>query len=329
MEANTKMDNSTKTIYVAIPSMYDTELIDTVLNAFEAAAHPERIVVGVTLQDDSLRLKRLFKKKTAKWSSQIRFTFTRLRPTTAYKVLGVGKGRKAAYDLYKDEDYLLQCDSHTLFDPNWDSDLIALHQEAKKTLGRDKLILTAYAGWYEIHNSIRAASPYCKPRYPFYVERNRFSEFIPNWEDEELPDDFDSRKFLPCTKFNANFAFGDKEFANFTGLFEPAVFFEEEPFQSITLRQNGFALVFPNIPRSIVYHLYDGVNYHNRQGFRRTGYAYLTVLQRAESELRAYKNWRDVVRNPKFYDAIKDYETYSGTSLRYGTFREHTIPEDF
>jgi len=314
-------------IYVSIPSLYDTELIPTVIGLFENAAFPERIVVGVSLLDDSTRLLKAFKKHTKKYSSQIRFKFDKITYDNVPEKLGVGYGRKQASDMYRDEDYMLQCDSHTYVDKDWDEKLIKLFKKAKRQLKLDKLVLTAYAGRYGFANGeIRMPVPGDESsRYPFYTSQRWLSEFIPSWKDTPI----EGKGFIPATKFNANFAFGDKEFANNTGVFEPAGFFEEEPLQSILLRSAGFALVFPILKHSIVYHLYSTPVPTIGPGFRRSSSSYASPLQNTLLKHKIWTNWKGFVLNPENYDRVKDYEQYCGTSMRYGVIKENYIPKHY
>jgi hypothetical protein len=322
METST---NKLSTIFVAIPSLYDTELVPTILNCFKAAEHPERVVLGVSLMDSNTKFLKFVEKNISKYSTQIKLKFTKLTYKNADTVLNVGYGRKQASDLYGGEDYFLQCDSHSLFSEGWDSQLISLHSEATEELGFDKVILTAYAGRYGYIDGVRQPFPGdCGTRYPFYTTKNWLSEYIPSWVDKVLAKE---EKFLPCSKFNANFAFGDWQFAENTGVFEKAVFFEEEPVQSINLLDQGFKLVFPVLDRSPVCHLYATPDSHKGFGFRRTGYSYLSPRQMETIKARNWVNWRDFVYNPDNFDKVRKYELYCGTSMRYGVCKPDYIPE--
>jgi Glycosyltransferase (GlcNAc) len=325
-----------KTIYVAIPSMYDTELIATVLDCFNSADNPERVVVGVSLMDDNDTLCKVFLRELAQYSEQIRFQFNRVTYRNALSLISVGKGRKFAHSMYRGEDYLLQCDAHTFFSSGWDSKLIALHEEAS-TVTDKKVVLTGYAGRYRYIDGIRQLIPNEDTlRYPFYVKNNKLGTLIPAWEDQPLREyapELADKKFLPCVKFNANFAFGDKEFANNSGLYENAVFFEEEPFQSVNLLANGFALVFPNLDEpATIGHLYctsEDLAREQFDGFRRTGYSYLSIKQAKMQELRGMNNWINTAHNPAMWSAITNYETYAKCSLRFGVIREWYVPDHY
>ena len=107
-----------KTIYVSITSLDDSELIPTVLGAFENASTPERVFVGVHLWA-SPELKNEFSEKLSKYANNIRFKFDQMSEESFAQMSGVGKGRRRALNLYKNEDYLLQIDSHSLFAKTW------------------------------------------------------------------------------------------------------------------------------------------------------------------------------------------------------------------
>ena len=120
-----------KSIYIALTSLDDSELIPTVLGAFSNASNPERVFVGVHLYSET-SLRDSFLEKVSKHSKNIRFKFTEISEENFKEMSGVGKGRKRAIDLYNNEDYMLQIDSHSLFASNWDETLINTLEEAKE-----------------------------------------------------------------------------------------------------------------------------------------------------------------------------------------------------
>ena len=61
--------------------------------------------------------------------------------------------------------------------------------------------------------------------------------------------------FIP-TKFSANFAFGTYKWGKYSGVFEKAIFFSEEPIQTKRLKRKGFKLLYPNIDEPLICHLY-------------------------------------------------------------------------
>ena len=67
-----------QSIYIAIPSLDDAELVPTVLNAFSAAKNPERVFVGVSLLAKDKWRQKDFISATKKYKDNIRFEFIHL-----------------------------------------------------------------------------------------------------------------------------------------------------------------------------------------------------------------------------------------------------------
>jgi len=156
---------------------------------------------------------------------------------------------------------MLQVDSHTYFDKNWDSYLIKSFKEFKSETGIEKFVLTSYIPYYSYApHRVRHSGDLYLPRYPHLLVDQFFLGYLPKWDDTTIPKEKNLPKFLPCVKFNGAFAFGDKNFINNTGVFKDAIFYDEELIQSINLVGNGFALVFLNVTDFPIAHLYSAVH---------------------------------------------------------------------
>ena len=123
------------TIFVAIASYRDPELVPTVLDCLAKAAHPEDVRVAVCWQhlgDEDI--------------SAIRnLPQVDVREYDARDSRGACWARDQTFQRYGGEDWLLQVDSHTRFAPDWDVRLIRMARET----GAAKPILTAYPPSYE------------------------------------------------------------------------------------------------------------------------------------------------------------------------------------
>jgi hypothetical protein len=316
-----------KTIFVVFPALDDSEVIPTVIDAFKKAKHPERINLGIALLYSTWRYKRDFKLGIKKYHNQVRYNTTKVTARNVFETLGVGKGRKLAAELYAGEDYVLQIDSHTLFPQDWDEILIGLHQEATESLGLSKVLLTGYSGHFQ-YVAEGQREPFTDGgvlRYPFLHEEQRFSALIPNWWDVPLSSNF-PEKFVPCVKFNANFAFGDRSFGEYSGLLEEAVFFEEELTQTINLVAAGFSFVFPVSNKPLICHLYS--SHANIYGGNRASFQqYMSELVLQVFNKRTEENYVSFIQDPKNQEAIKKWEKYAKCSLTFGPLRANYIPE--
>ena len=123
------------TIFVAIASYRDRELVPTVLDCLARAAHPEDVRIAVCWQhlgDEDI--------------SAIRdLPQVDVQEYDARDSRGACWARDKTFQRYRGEDWLLQVDSHTRFAPDWDVRLIRMARET----GAAKPVLTAYPASYE------------------------------------------------------------------------------------------------------------------------------------------------------------------------------------
>lgn len=236
------------TIFIKIPSLDDDELVPTIQNAIYSAKHPSRLHFGISLMYSEDRHRERLLDALATIKEEFKYTLVTIE--LKKELLGVGKQRKVVNDMYDGQDWVLQIDSHTWFAPHWDEKLINIHPKDPMT------ILTAYAGQYQYVNNQRVPVGNGKLRYPT-IEKNlrTYIKYTDNWIDEPINDD--RREYIDIDKFCANFAFGTSEWGKNPCLVEEAIFFAEEPLQTVYLKKAGFKLLFPNIKGPIICHLYD------------------------------------------------------------------------
>lgn len=317
-----------KTIYVAIPSLYDEELGPTIVDAFNKADHPDRIFIGVSLADISDRILNQLMVVAGEFSN-VKYKFEKLSPDNS-KHLRVGYGRLSAMSMYNEEDYVLQIDSHAAFGDGWDTKLIDLHTRAKEKTKNSKVVITAYGGSYAYSEELGRHLDHCEkdvtisgylPKYPVFVSE-MYNQAIPSWtvEKEETLKSLNLEDLIPGIKFNANFAFSDKEFAKAETMFEHVEFFEEELIQTIMLIENGFSIVFPNVDYPLVCHLYTERMEKDSLG---RGLRFFSGRYKEfgiePTNNRAKYNHLAFIDNPKHQDAIRRYQKYARMNMRFGT----------
>lgn len=312
-------------IYVAIPSLGDYELEHTIDNLIFLSDNPQKITVGVaTMSTDSE-----FKKLTKKYAKNKNVIIKKFKFSEHG---GVGKGRKCAMHSYSGQDYLLQIDSHTLLQKGWDTFLLDLYGKALEETKNSKTILTAYLGRYS-HTAQGRKNIDVEPRYPMFVPGYLLqgNYKIPRWKDTpmaEFPEDKRrSEPFLPCTKFNANFAFGNKEFASNTGLFLESEFFEEEILQTYNLLGNGFSFVFPNQPIPL-FHLYtDDITEPPLGG--RTYAGNMPKPKDFDPETLMREHYLGYINDPSNQPQLEKFHEYSQVHPKYGSPRQWYIPTTY
>lgn len=140
--------SASSTIFVAIPSYRDPECRHTVDNLLRQASNPDRVRVGVCLQqsaddgDDDPRA--YFAREYA--PTQVRVQWIDYR-----EAAGPCVARAEAQKLWDGEAFYLQIDSHTRFRRGWDAFLIAELAKCPSA----KPILTTYPLGYTLPNNVR------------------------------------------------------------------------------------------------------------------------------------------------------------------------------
>lgn len=318
--------------------MYDTELIPTVLNLFEESSNPDNLYVGVSLLDMNDELAKQFVEATKKYSNNIRFEYIEVNDNNYKDLLGVGFGRRRVLDMYDGEDYILQTDSHAMVAKDWDSTLINKFIEAQEFVKNKKVILTSYGGSYTFTEDGKrvfldtdplTSDYYSRLQFVYYSTGDKYYNLIPRWDilPEYMLDNL-TKPFAPALKFNANFTFGDKQFATESGLYDDAVFFEEEIIQTLNLVKLGYTLVYPILDAPVVCHLYTDL-WVGDYGFRKSLSDYWTEYQ-VEMVNRCAKQYREYVTAPENKQTIKEYGRYARMHPLHGTMYKYPyIPEYF
>ena len=316
-----------ETIYISIPSLRDTETKITIENALASADFPDRIFIGVSVLDTDTRIYDEVK-KLSKENSNIVCDYHKLDVKDT-SLFGTGKGRKRASSMYSGQDYLLQIDSHTLFDSGWDTILINLFKDAENLLKTDRLVLTGYLGHYSYDDDKkRFKHEKCGVlHYPFFLPDEDLIAGIPMWSmaDTLLPQ---KEKFVPCVKFNGNFAFGNRKFVDNSGVDVDSIFYDEEINQSVNLIGNDFAMVFPILESFPLTHLYtDQINENG--GERMFFTQYLSEDKKGEIDGILTDNYKTFINNPENQKKLKKYSKYARIDFKRGAIAYNYIPKSF
>lgn len=125
-------------IFVSIASYRDALCVDTLGHLFNMAKHPERVFVGLCQQN-----------KKGDKDCLIRLEES-YRPNVRMLRLGYQQAKGPTYarylcaQMYKDEDFFMQIDSHCLFVQDWDEKAIHMLQLVEENTPSQKVILSHY-----------------------------------------------------------------------------------------------------------------------------------------------------------------------------------------
>lgn len=269
-------DFRSRSIFVSLACIgRDTELKRTIDSCFANAANPERVHIGVNLVyspiicDDPEYIFGFIEMLESYKNVTFVVNAVRYPPS-------VTRDRNAAADLYANQDYILQTDSHCYFMPAWDVELIESFEAAKIHVNNERTVLTATLPKYNLEE-VGPHDLVVPERTPFgfgfwendFVEIGKYeNRRVPAWAhsfpefiSEKLHNILIKNKFAPAPKITGAFMFGNKHLARHIKAPDWIIFWEEEIVLSIELIDNGFTLVFPYIFAPI-YHYYeiDGTN---------------------------------------------------------------------
>ena len=175
--------SKTPTIFVQIASYRDPQLIPTIENMIENAKNPKNLRFGICRQyhpDDKFD-------NLDKFRDDKRF---RIIDVLCEYSNGVCWARNQVQQLYKNEMYTLQIDSHMRFAPNWDVEMIDMIKQLQG-MGIPKPLLTGYVSSFNPEND-----PNGRVNEPWRMAFDRFipegavfflPEVIPGWQELEQP----------------------------------------------------------------------------------------------------------------------------------------------
>jgi len=157
--------------------------------------------------------------------------------------------RHLIQQLYKNETYTLQIDSHMRFEKGWDTTLIDMIDQLQED-GHEKPLLTGYVSSFDPDND-----PAGRARDPWQMAFDRFipegavfflPETIPNWTELTIP--------VPARFYSAHFCFTLGQFSKEVQ-HDPEYYFHGEEI-SIAARAytHGYDLFHPH--KVVVYHEY-------------------------------------------------------------------------
>jgi hypothetical protein len=263
----------TDTIFVQIASYRDPQLIPTLNDLLNNAAHPENLHIAICWQHGVEETLDLFPPKTEQNPEDpntFKIVETVLEDRTYglpvvkmisrgaklsvidvhfHKTKGACWARNAIQQLFEGEKYTLQLDSHHRFIPNWDTTLIDM-LESVRTETTPKPLLTAYVPSFDPDDD-----PNKRVQEPWKMD---FDRFIPEGAVFFLPATIDNWQTLdkpvPSRFYSAHFCFVDGSFA-VEVQHDPLYFFHGEEI-AIAARafSHGYDLFHPHRP--VVWHEY-------------------------------------------------------------------------
>jgi hypothetical protein len=182
------------TIFIQIASYRDPQLIPTLDDCISKAKYPENLRFGIAWQHSE-------DENIDKYKNDSRF---RIIDIPYQESKGACWARNKIQQVYENETYTLQLDSHHRFIENWDEELIAM-LEGLREKGHKKPLLTSYISSFDPEND-----PSARGKVPWKMNFDRFipegaifflPASIPNFENLNEP--------IPARFYSAHFCFTD------------------------------------------------------------------------------------------------------------------------
>ena len=182
------------TIFIQIASFRDPQLNPTLEDMIKKSKYPQNLRIGICNQynvEDEFNLDN--------YRNDDRFKIIDVKDTQTY---GVCWARNQVQQLYDNEDYTLQIDSHMRFEQDWDETLINMIKDLQSK-GYPKPLLTGYVSSFDPDNDPqgRVTEPWRMTFDRFIPEGAVFflPEVIPGWREMTEPI---KARFYSVKKFN-------------------------------------------------------------------------------------------------------------------------------
>jgi hypothetical protein len=238
-------------IFIQISSYRDLELKPTILDAIEKSSGKNEIYFGVHicyLDESEIDVPNI---------PNIKYTTSKVPEN-----VGVGIGRYIAHQFYNNEDFYLQCDSHTRFVKNWDE--IAINSVLEyQSRGIEKPLLTMYPAnyWYKDENFKEIVTDLLDPDYKTIIS---FHEDPESFKNLRIPSQtaMPAKESIFTRSISAGSLFTVKPFMAPN---KDMAFWGEEIMMAARAYTHGYSLVIPK--SQYLYHLY--FNHENPEINRR------------------------------------------------------------
>lgn len=312
-----------------MPTIQDSETELSVKNAYAAAADPDNLYIGMTCTSTIEYYNSL--KESLKDYKNVKIVFLDIKDSN----IGVGVGRAGSMSVYSNQDYVLQLDSHTFFEKNWDSIIISLYNESiLETKNKDKTVMTCYLPEYKNSSIEGRVSVSNTPRYSFFTNR-----YVQKYNKSTVPDHValeifrvpidirPSKKFIPSIKFNAHFSIGKKYFAEHVIKNKDYVFWDEEPMATARMLYEGFSLVFPNTEIPLC-HMYINEAFSSDESIaERITIGHLSNEEKINGLCN--KNYSKFLNDKSNKNIIKKFSKYTKMDPINPNLKDWTIPKKY
>jgi len=302
-------------IFIQIASYRDNQLNPTIRDLMDNAMYPENLVFCIAWQHspedqwDNL----------SQYKEDQRF---RIIDINSKDSQGVCWARNQIQQLYQDEEYTLQIDSHHRFIKHWDHELIQMYKGALDK-GHEKPLFTTYLPSFDPLDD-----PGQRVQVPWKLDFDRFTpEGVVFFLPSNIPGYETLREPIACRFYSAHFCFTGGKFCTEVP-HDPAYYFHGEEI-SIAVRAftHGYTLMTPH--KIIAWHEYTR-RYRKKHWDDHSDWA--TVNKLSHLRLRKLLGVDGIVNDIDFgpyglgtVRSLGDYERYAGIEFKTRGVQQYTL----
>ena len=304
-------------IFVQIASFRDPQLEFTIESMLDNAKFPKNLVIGICNQ----------------YNNDDDFNIDKYRKDNRFKIIdildsdskGVCWARNQVQQLYKNEKYTLQIDSHMRFAPNWDVEMIDMIKKLQKK-GFKKPLLTGYVSSFDPDNDPkgRANDPWRMVFDRFIPEGAVFflPETIPGWKDLKEP--------VTARFYSAHYCFTLGEFSKEVQHNPEYYFHGEEISIAVRAFTHGYDLFHPH--KVLIWHEYTRKGRIKQWDIDKEWYKKNETSHRLNRQLFGMDG-EEMIDLGKYgfgtERSLKEYEIYSGLRFSKRAVQQYTLDKNY
>ena len=244
-----------ETIFVSIASYRDSQCPMTIKNLYDKADHPELIYVGLIQQNADTDADCEYENANNK---NIPVNHLFVKRLSYQQAEGPTMARYLASQLYQNQDFFLEIDSHMRFLAHWDTELIKYYHIYQKQFNTDKIVLSHYPLEYNVEKN-KFTDNY--DQYTTSGCNNFFNQNNIIQPGYQMVSSIEPPKYYRNYIIGCQMLFGPRIMVKLVP-FDPDLsylFHGEELLYSVRLFCAGFIILSP--PKNLIFHYYGREKY--------------------------------------------------------------------
>ena len=312
-----------KRIFVQLASYRDPQLVPTMRDALAKANNPQNLFFGICWQKADVETLEEFTNHP-----QVRYQTYHYTESE-----GLGWARAKVAELWKDEPFTLQLDSHHRFAKGWDTMMFEDYIQANTI--SDKPIISTYLTPFEVKNHNKTGdkglnqTPSLMSQYEFSADKLLMSMpwYIQDYKDRN--------KVIKSRTISGHFLFTKSEFLKEVP-YDPDIYFGgycEEATMSVRAWTHGYDIFSPY--RQYIWHEYTRADRpkhwddHGKESLTQKTSGERDVYGRKKTRQLFEQEDNGIIIEEKFglgkVRTLREYEEFTGIDFKGQRIQEHTL----